>query len=132
MKLRTLLSVYAILIGIGGLIWLLVPAPNLELYGITAPDPVAVLLARFAGTMAIALGVMAWVARGAAASPARNALVLGITVANALGAIVCLLGALSDDLNAFAWAPVAFYGLFTVLFVVAGRTSMAEKPALGT
>ncbi len=130
MNLRTLLSVYAVLIGIGGLIWLLVPAQNLGLYGITAADPVAVVLGRFAGTMGIGLAVIAWGARGASASPARNALVLGITVANALGAIVCLLGALSGAFNNFAWVPVVAYAVFTVLFIVAGRGSMAEKQAV--
>jgi len=130
MNVRTLLSVYAALVGIGGLIWLIAPTQSLGLYGVTPPDPVAVLLARYAGTMLIALGIMAWIGRSATASPARSALVLGITVANALGAVVCLLGALSPALNAVAWVPTASYALFTVLFVITAQTSRAEKPAV--
>lgn len=129
MRLRILLSLYAVLMGIGGLVWLLLPARHLGLYGLAAPDSVAVLLGRYAGTMAVALGMMAWIARDAAASPARNALVLGIIVANGLGAIVCFLGALSAELNVFAWIPTAGYALLTVLFVVAGLGGVAEKPA---
>jgi hypothetical protein len=80
--------------------------------------------------MLVALGVMAWVGRNAAASPARNALVLGITVANALGAVVCLLGALSPALNPFAWVPTGLYAVFAFLFVIAAQRSMAERPAV--
>jgi hypothetical protein len=129
MKLRPLLSVYAVAVGIGGLIWMLLPVQSIRLYGVAAPDPIAALLGRYAGTMAVALGVMAWIARGAADSPARNALVLGITVANALGFAVCLFGALTEELNAAKWVPVTSYAVFTLLFVLAGRASMADKAA---
>lgn len=127
MKLRPLLSVYAVLTGIGGLIWLFLPVQHIRLYGVATPDPIAVLVGRFAGSMAVALGVMAWIARGAGASPARNALVLGITVANALAFAVCLFGALTEELNAAAWVPVTFYAVLTLLFVLAGRASMADQ-----
>ena len=127
MNLRILLSVYAVLMALGGLIWLLLPAQHLVLYGVTAPDPLALLLGRFAGTMAIALAVMAWNARRAPRSPARHALVLGITVANTLGAAVCVLSAMSGRLNAFAWGPVGSYVLFSVLFIIAGRAAIMEN-----
>jgi hypothetical protein len=127
MNLRTLLSVYAVLIGVGGLIFLLLPEQNLAVYGFTSVGALAVVLSRFAGAMGIALGVIAWRARAAGASPERDAIVLGIIVANALSAIVTLFGALSGAFNRAAWVPVVSYTVFTALFVVAARPRLPQK-----
>ena len=130
MNVRTLLAVYAVLIAIGGLFWLLAPAQFLGMYGIDAPEYVAVLLGRFAGSMAVSFGVMAWLARDMPASPARDTLVIGITLANALGFAVCLPGALSGVFNASAWVPVISYAVFTGLFVVVARPDVMLRAAM--
>lgn len=131
MKLRALLAVYAVLIAVGGLVSLFVPAPYMSLYGVTDPDTAAIVLLRVVGATGIGLAAMAWYARNADASTARDALVLGLTVMNALTAIVLFTGAWSGGFNALAWVPAALYALFTVLLAIAGRASMAPKSAAG-
>ena len=127
MNLRTVLSAFAVLIVLGGLAALLVPGTMMHFYGVGTPDAVAVVLLRAVGAMGIGVGLMAWSARGADDSAARNALVPGLTVFNGLSAIALLLGALSGLFNAFAWVPVAAYAIFTVLFLAAGRARMASN-----
>lgn len=131
MKLRIVLSVYAVLTVIGGLVALIAPAPYMGLYGVPAPDAAAVVLLRVVGAAGIGIAVMCWFARNADASPARDALVLGLTVTNALTAVVLIMGAISGSFNVLSWMPAAMYAVFTVLFVHAGRTSMAPRVAAG-
>ncbi len=47
---------------------------------------------------------------------------LGFIILNGLAAIVSVLGALSGAYNQLAWGPVATYNLFTLAFVLVGRT----------
>lgn len=121
MNARILLSVYGALVGIGGLIWLALPSQSLQLYGIATPDPIAVILARCAGAMAIGLGLIALLQRGVSASPAGRSTLVALTVANALSAAVCLHATLTAGLNALAWGPVVSYAVFAVLCGVALR-----------
>lgn len=123
MQLRAVLSAFAVLITIGGLGALLVPTAMMTFYGVAAPDAVAVVLLRAVGAMGIGVGLTAWLARGAEASPVRSALVLGLTVLNGLSAVVLVMAARSGHFNAFAWVPVAAYALFTVLLASSGRGS---------
>lgn len=130
MNLRTLLSVYGVLIGVGGLIFLIVPTQNLALYGVQDVGDVSITLSRYAGSMGIAVGVIAWTARAAGPSPARSGLVLGLIIANALSAAVCLLGALSGAFNQAAWFPTAAFAVFAALFVYVGRRNASQaQPA---
>jgi hypothetical protein len=54
-------------------------------------------------------------------------MVLGLTVLNALSAVVAVVAALSGVFNALAWAQAGLYTVFTLLFVVAGRASMSPR-----
>lgn len=129
LNLRTLLPIYAVLVLIGGLVAIAVPAPYMSLYGVTAPDAAAVVLLRVVGAAGIGLAVMCWFARNAAASPARDALILGLAVTNALTGIVLVMGALSGSFNALSWMPAAMYLIFAVLFGLAARPAASPQVA---
>ena len=70
---------------------------------------------------------MAWTGRAGEAGKARDAIVLGLTVLNALSAVVAVVPALSGVFNGLAWAQAALYAVFTVLFAMAGRASMSPR-----
>lgn len=131
MNLRVLLSAYGVLSVIGGVLWIAMPGPLIGFFGASSAGPVAAFLATMFGAAAIGVGVMAWMARGAEASPARNALVLGLTLTNLLWFGLLVRGALSGEFNHWAWFPVSAYALWTLLFVMVGRGSMKRVVAAG-
>ena len=120
MKLRPLLSVFAIFVVVGGLFPLLAPGWTLSLYGVAGPTDLAIALHRIVGSMEIGVGVMAWLARGAEASPARKAVTVGLATFSGLSAVTVILAILGGLFNVFVWAPAVAYGLFAILFLAAG------------
>lgn len=126
MNIRTLFSVFAVLIGIGGIVAIAAPAFMLAAYGVQDADPVSMALLRYVGATGVGLAVMAWFARNAEASSTRDALVLGLTVMTGLAAIVLFVTMLSGPFNMFGWLPVAMYAIFALLFTLVGRRSMAR------
>jgi len=126
MKLNTLLSIYAV-VAVGFCVGLLlVPAFWITLYGAQV-DPQATLLLRLTGAFLGGIGVMAWAGRNAEPSRSRNAMVLGLGVANALAAFVAVAGALTGVYNQFAWGPVATFGTFAIGFAFRSRNSFASS-----
>src|SRR5205814_7144067 len=103
MKLGVLLSVYAIVSAAAGVAGLVFADDLLRIYGIAAPGPVEVLLLRFIAAWSVGLAVMAWFARGADGSKARDGLVLGLVVLNAVSTVLAVLGATSGVYNGFGW-----------------------------
>src|SRR2546428_6652582 len=130
MQLTPLLSLYAVITAFFGLALLGFPSQLMGVYGASL-DTLATILSRFIGGLFAGLAVMAWMARAAEAGKARNAMVLGLTVLNGFSAVVAVMAALSGVFNALAWAQAGLYGLFTVLFVVAGRPSMSPGAGAG-
>src|SRR5687768_15972145 len=110
MQIRNLLSIYPVVALIYALGLLVAPGFWSYLYD-AAADPQATLLLRLIGAIYGGLAVMTWVARGAEPSRSREGMVLGLTVLNALAALVAVMGALSGVYNAFAWGPVVTFGL---------------------
>ncbi len=123
MKLKTLLSIYAVVAVTFCLGLLLLPAFWITLYGAKA-DTQATVLLRLVGALFGGLAVMAWVGRSAEPSKSRDAMVLGLAVLNGLAAIAAVLGALSGVYNQFAWGPVATFALCAIGFLLVGRASM--------
>lgn len=124
MSLKTLLSLYAAFAGLffAGLVS--VPAFWIALYG-AAPDTQATVLLRLVGALFGGIAVMAWVGRNAEPSKSRDAMVLGLTIMNALAALASVWGALSGVYNQFAWGPVGAFALCTVGFLMVGKASMS-------
>jgi len=113
MKLRSLFIVNAIValpFGVGAV---LAPKPLLSLYG-AALDSAGSLTMQFAGVPLIGIGLLTWLARNAAESETRRAIVLALLIADIVGFIVALLGQLSGVLNELGWSTVGIYLLLAL------------------
>ena len=132
MKLKMLLTVYAVLMAGPGAAYLVAPSGLMSLIGVQPLDYVEILLMRTIGALAIGVGVMCWTARTAEASKARDALILGLTVISGIFAVVAVLVAIDGRMVGGPWAmwtQAVFWVLFTVLFIVVGRRAMsAPRP----
>jgi len=131
MNLKMLLSVYGALMAVGGAAFLVVPSTGMSLYGVSSLDALETALVRSIGALVFGLGVVCWNARTAEASKARDALILGLTVINGLLAVLSVLNLVATGGFWLHWAGAAFYVLFTVLFIVAGRQAMSAPTAGG-
>jgi hypothetical protein len=127
MPLATVFSVYAVVTAVFSIALLLIPNELMAVYGAHALDTLQVILCRFIGGLFGGLAVMAWTGRASEAGKARDAIVLGLTVLNALSAVVAVVAALSGVFNALAWAQAGLYAVFTLLFVRAGRAGMSPR-----
>ena len=127
MPLATVFSVYAVVTAVFSIALLLLPNELMAVYGAHALDTLQVILSRFIGGLFGGLAVMAWTGRASEAGKARDAIVLGLTVLNALSAVVAVVAALSGVFNALAWAQAGLYAVFTLLFVLAGRAGMSPR-----
>ena len=103
---------------------LVVPSALAGLMGQGPVDSLDIVGMRSYGVMCIGVGVMCWAARRAEASKARDALILGLTVINGLYAAVAVLPVIAGRGSLFVWAETAWFVLFAVLFIVAGRRVM--------
>ena len=124
MKLGTLMLVTAIVAGLFGIGFVLAPAQVLAPYGVEANAQMEQLGGLFGATL-ILLAVLTWSARNAPDSPARQAIVLGIFVGEAIGFVVSLMGQLEGVMNALGWSTVAIYAFFTLAY---GYFQFLAKP----
>ena len=133
MRLRTVLSAFAIACGVVCLEFLIQPAFWITLYGANA-DPQAKFLYRLLAALFGGLGVMAWSGRTAEPSPARRAMIRGLVAANAFVGILAVSAAVSGVYNQFAWGPAISFAFFAVAIFRADtserRTSMTRRTAL--
>lgn len=126
MKINTVMSVYAIISAIFGVLLLLAPAMLISLYG-PSLDAQAEILYRFIGGTSLGLAVMTWMGRDADASKSRDSMLLGLTVLNALSAIVAAMGALSGVYNTLAFAQAGLFAIFTIGFFLVGKANMSTS-----
>jgi hypothetical protein len=106
MKLKTVLIFNAIATTIFGIGSVLAPQTLVNLFGSTL-NPAGALMMQYGGTWLIGIGLLAWFARNAADSDARQAIVLAFLICYCIAFIVALLAQLDNVLNAFGWGTVA-------------------------
>ena len=119
MNSKLVLTTTAVLIGIFGLGWLLVPDAMGNYWRIAPGDNLNYMGHRYAAFM-LGLVVALWLARNVPNTQARRALMIGALVALALTTALSLYGALALALN--AWPAVAtefvlVMGFVWVLFI---------------
>ena len=115
MKLNALMVVNAIVAGLFGIGFLVVPAQLLSQYGITT-DAQFEMVGQLFGAALIGFAVLTWAARNATDSDARRAILLGIFVCNAIGFVVALIGQLGGVVNTLGWSTVAIYLMLALGF----------------
>lgn len=108
MKLSSLLLFKAIVSVVSGLALLLLPSAFMGLAGVTL-DVSGVVMARLVGALLVGIAVICWSARNADPSVGREALVLGLFVADTLGFVVILLAQLAGLMTAFGWVFVLLW-----------------------
>ena len=106
MKLRTLLTIQAVLLGAFGLGTLLIPSQLWGMYGITMGAG-GIFFARFGGALVVGTALLSWLVRNAAESEARNAIVTVFFFDWAAHLIVFVLAQLDGTANALGWSNVA-------------------------
>jgi hypothetical protein len=123
MKLDTVLTLSAIYLGILGVGFMLAPRQ----IGIGAvpldPSPELVAYLRVFSGPFLGIAVLNWLARGAPPSPTRNAIVAANIVGFACVAAMDVWGVFSGGAREVAKVFLVIHLLFTVAFVLAGRSS---------
>jgi len=112
MKLKTLLTINAVVLGASGICALLLPAGVLSLYGVES-GPAALLMAQYAGLGSLAIGLVAWLGRNVKDPKAQNAIIMAFLVTYVVGVIVSVLGTISGTMK-IGWAVVGLYLLFAL------------------
>jgi hypothetical protein len=115
MRLNILMVLNAIVAGVFGVVFVLVPGWLVSLYGVTA-DASLTYVAQLFGAALIALAVVTWMARNAADSDARRAIVLGLAIGNIVGFVVALIGQFGAVVNTLGWSTVVIYLLLALGF----------------
>jgi hypothetical protein len=103
---QRLFTLNGVIAGGYGIALLVATDPILDLYGIT-PNPEGVYMARWFGLELLAIGLVTWLARDAAASAAGRAIARALAVTYAIGVALALWGTLAGPFNALGWIAVA-------------------------
>ncbi|MEJ2486114.1 MAG: hypothetical protein P8Y68_10300 [Anaerolineales bacterium] len=105
-------AIVAVVFGVG---FVFAPGQTLSYYGIS-PDAAFRLVAQLFGAALVGFAVLTWSARNAAASEARNAILLALFVSDGIGLILSLIGQIQGVPNALGWLNVAIYLFLTLGF----------------
>lgn len=121
MKLKTMFILVAVLFLVWGLVLFFVDVVlSVASTGII-PSGNEVYLARAAGGLLLGMAALAWMARGAGPSQARNGIVACFVVSNVLAVIASVIGLIGGTVPQAAWAGVVINSLLAIGFAVTGR-----------
>ncbi len=126
MKLGTLFTLSAVAGFAFGIGLLAFPGTLIGLLSGQTPDALGTHIAREAGTLVLAVGIISWMARRAEPSLGTNAIVAGLAVAYPILAIVAIASILAGLLAPTYWVNVILFVLFGLGFWIVG------KPSFGT
>ena len=116
MKLCNLMATKAVIVVVFGIGFILMPTTLMSFYGLTL-NPGGAVITQLFGASFILLGILLWFAKNAPSSDvALRAIVLAVTVGDAIGFIVALLAQFSGMMNALGWVTVALYLLLALGF----------------
>jgi hypothetical protein len=115
MKFKTLMVIKACVCLVLGLPILIVPSFVYSLFGTTLPAG-GTFAAREYGAALIGTLLITWIARKATESSARQAIIWGLCVYDALGFVVTLIALLSGVLNFLGWGVALLYLLLAIGF----------------
>ena len=113
MKLSTFFSIFGGIAIVFGLVFLLLPALSLPIYGLPT-EASNVVEARYFGATLLPLGVLVWLARGTQDETAIRAILFATALATALGVVVSAWSVLTGVENAMAWSSAAIYAALLI------------------
>jgi len=97
----------------------------LSFYG-AAPDVTANYMAQLFGAALLGFAAILWLCKDAEDSPVRQAILLGLFVAEGVGFVIALKTQLGGGINALGWSTVIIYLLFALGF---GYFRFIKSPA---
>jgi uncharacterized PurR-regulated membrane protein YhhQ (DUF165 family) len=113
MKLSTLFTIHSIVGIIFGLAYVIAPQESISYYGKQFGEA-GIVIARLLGAAFINYGVIAWLARKAEDSKARQAIILGFFISLVIAFIISLVTMLTGRWSAINWSTVAIYFLLSL------------------
>jgi len=128
MKLNILMMLNAIVAGAFGIAFVLIPGQVLSWYGVTG-DAQLTYVARLFGTALITFALITWMARDAADSDARRAIVMGLAAGDIVGFAIALMAQLGGVVNSLGWSTVAIYLLLGLGFGSFALRATPSSPA---
>jgi hypothetical protein len=115
MKLNIFIIIVEVVAGLFGLGFVFIPEQVLSFYG-TAPVASTSYMAQLLGAALLGFAIILWLCKDAEDSPLRQAILLGLFVAEGVGFVVVLMAQLGGGINALGWSTVAIYLLFALGF----------------
>lgn len=115
MRLKTLMTINAIISAVFGIAFVLMPGQTSALYGVEANAAMRYVGQLF-GASLITFAVLTWTARDSSDSDARRAIVLALFIGNAVGFVVALIAQLGSVVNTLGWSTVVLYLLLDLGF----------------
>ena len=114
MKLRTFLTIVAVIALLYAIGLLLMPTFMATTYGM-GTSASEILLARFFGVQMLMVGLITWLAKDLTDASVRP-IITGSLIGDFVGAVVALMGTLNGVMNAVGWSAVAIYLLIALGF----------------
>ena len=122
MKLKTLLIINAIVLGVSGIFAVLKPAIVCTLYGVDS-NPEVLMMSQYAGLGSIAVALVAWFSRKIIDSRAIRSILLALLITFSAGVIISVQNTISGVI-AFGWPVIVLYSVFAIgyaYFLFSGR-----------
>ena len=117
---KLLFTCGAVVLAIFGLLWLVIPATGLAIFGHTvASYDLGSIIARYWGSAFLGVAVILWLARNSQAdSTSVRAIILGGLVMSVTGLYCGIIDMLFGSPSAMIWLTIVLYALFSVWFAV--------------
>lgn len=112
MTFKTLATIQAVSMVLGGAACTAMPATMLANYGLTL-SPLGLLIYQFWGVSLLGLGALTWSVRAVVAAPIQRAAALSLLLSNGLGGLLAVRGQLLGA-NGMGWSTVALFALLAV------------------
>lgn len=108
MKLKTWMTVKAIVCIVFGLGFVILPSFVMNLYDVNLGEG-GVYMTRLLGQAFILLSLLLWLVRNTDEAATRRAFALAILVGDLIGFVISLQGQLAGSVNALGWVTVIIY-----------------------
>jgi hypothetical protein len=114
MKLRTFLTIVAVIALLYALGLILMPAFMATTYGL-GTSASEILLGRFFGVEMLVVGLITWLAKDLTGASVRP-IIIGSLIGDIVGAFFALMATLNGVMNSVGWSAVAIYLLIALGF----------------
>jgi hypothetical protein len=115
MKIKTMMTIKAIVVFFFGLGFIFVTKSLMSIYGMST-DIGGIVAGKLLGQMYLVISLLLWLCRNSTDNITKSAFARGITIGDAVGTAVSLWAVLSGGMNWLGWSAVVIYLFFTIGF----------------